>query len=673
MAWGRRDEPGAKAGTRGRLGDRLRALGRSRHDVGSDDFRERTRWQDGGISLARPLLRPAPRSAMFFPLVVIVAVLPGLYALNNWDLTPPGPWWGLRALAVLDGNVVDQLPAASAIEPAPEAAAFRLVASQPPLYAWLAALGLALSGNHDPLAAVLPSYAAGVAVVVLIYLHGRLWRGPAVGLVAAVLTGFNRSFLLQLQQATPTTLALAGALLALYGYGRYVQAAAASGGDAWSRGGPPKWAAVSGVGLGLSLLAVGLFGLAVIPLVGLHQIYLQAGTADPWFGLGVGTGRERGRPWWRGPWSVPPGLAAGLCAVGVAFVIVLPWHLWMVARHGSEVLAALVAPFDPISGARPGLIEPLDPRLAPATLVLGVFAAARSVRKALANESDDPPTIGGVLWVLWLAVAALLPAVWPSGSWQLGGLFLLVPLNLLAAQAISDLAGRRVPVRALNWLAPLTAAVVTWCLSGNLRDAVDDLMHGRADAATMLGLHLAVDLVIAAVWLTHRIDAWARRRDDRQRQVLAGYLLVVLVVTVGAGGLEVLFRHKETDDLLMLRRMILRRDRARPFDFIAVVSPDSFFDAPGRPAPGGRLRFILRTALPRLSQHDIPGPEALLSLADALADRPGGQRLVVLAGTSRRLPADVRSRLQLEAIHPGRTGVLDAFATASAADGNRFK
>ena len=54
---------------------------------------------------------------MFFPLVVLVAVLPGLYALNSWDPTPPGPWWGLRGLAVLDGLVVDQVPAAAGIEP----------------------------------------------------------------------------------------------------------------------------------------------------------------------------------------------------------------------------------------------------------------------------------------------------------------------------------------------------------------------------------------------------------------------------------------------------------------------------------------------------------------------------------------------------------------------------
>ena len=33
---------------------------------------------------ARPLVRPASRSAMFFPLVVLAATLPGLYALNWW-------------------------------------------------------------------------------------------------------------------------------------------------------------------------------------------------------------------------------------------------------------------------------------------------------------------------------------------------------------------------------------------------------------------------------------------------------------------------------------------------------------------------------------------------------------------------------------------------------------
>src|SRR5579864_1734801 len=84
---------------------------------------------EGIISSSRPLIPPAPRSAMFFPLVVLVAILPGLYALNYWDLTPPGPWWGLRGLAVLDGQVADQAAVASGLAPA-EAGAYLRVAYQ---------------------------------------------------------------------------------------------------------------------------------------------------------------------------------------------------------------------------------------------------------------------------------------------------------------------------------------------------------------------------------------------------------------------------------------------------------------------------------------------------------------------------------------------------------------
>jgi len=652
---GRRDEPGTAArarawhhaGLRPRGGDALR---------NRDREGDRARWHEGTASPALPLVRPAPRSAMFFPLVVIAAVLPGLYGLNSWDLTPPGPWWGLRALAVLDGHVLDQTPAAAAIKPGLEAWAFRTVAAQPPLYAWLAAAGFALGSHRDPLASVLPSYVAGAAVVVLVYLHGRLWRGPGVGLVAAVLTAFNRNLLLQMQQATPTTLALAGVLGALLCYGRHLRASANSaGGDPWCVGGPVFWAVLGGLALGVSLMAVGLFGLAAVPVVAMHQAYLRAGAP--------GAARERpGRRRWAG-WLGGPGFRAAMVALGVAAAVAAPWHVWMFRRHGAEVLAALLAPLDVLAGPRPGLLARLV-RLAPATLPLGLLAAVRAVREALTDETDDRSTVGGALWVLWLAAAALVPAFWPGGPRPLSGLFLLVPLNLLAAQGVSDLACRRIPVRTLNWLAPLTAVAVAWWVSDNVRNAVADLARGRADSATALGLHLAADLLVAAVWLTRVLDRWARRRDDRQRRVLAGFLLAVTVVTVAAGSREVGFRHRETDDLLMLRTMILRRDRERPFQSVAVVGPETFRLTPDGPVPGGRLRFILRSALPGLPQRD-------LTTADDLLGLPEGERLVVLAGSDQRLPYALQSKLKLEAIHPGRMGVLDAFATAHEAPEGR--
>ncbi len=226
------------------------------------------------LMAARPLVRPAPRSAMVLPLVVLIAVLPGLAALNAWDLTPPGPMWGLRGLAVLDGLLIDQTPAADEIKPSQEAAAFRAVAYQPPLYAWLEALGFWLSAERDPLASVLPSYIAGALAVVVVYLHGRLWRGAGLGLTAAILVGFNQNLLLRMQEATPTTLAVAGLLATLLCYGWHERVMTESV-RPWRWAGPLIWAIAGGVALGLAMMAFGGLALIAVPVVLLHQFYLR--------------------------------------------------------------------------------------------------------------------------------------------------------------------------------------------------------------------------------------------------------------------------------------------------------------------------------------------------------------------------------------------------------------
>ncbi|MGE3822140.1 MAG: glycosyltransferase family 39 protein, partial [Isosphaeraceae bacterium] len=342
--------------------------------------RERPRWQDVTVTSAQPLLRPVPRSAMFFPLVVLVAVLPGLSALNNWDLTPPGPWWGLRGLAVLEGYVLDQVPAAASIGSTAEASAFRTVAGQPPLYAWLEAVGLALGNDHDPLATVLPSYAAGAVVVVLVYLHGRLWRGAGVGLVAAVLTGFNRNLLVQMQQATPTTLALAGALGVLFCYGEHLRRSSGSSSGALGRDGFLLWGALGGLCLGISLTSVGLFGLATIPVMALHQSYLGAGVERPSSRRGEGGTPGSGR---RLPsWLSSPSFLAGVVALLVALALAAPWYVVALRARGTEALSALVFPLAPdgrVAGSARPLLLGWMIRLAPGTLPQGLYAAARSV------------------------------------------------------------------------------------------------------------------------------------------------------------------------------------------------------------------------------------------------------------------------------------------------------
>src|SRR6185312_14886295 len=239
------------------------------------------------------------------------------------------------------------------------------------------------------------------------------------------------------------------------------------------------------------------------------------------------------------------------------------------------------------------------------TLPLALFAVGRSVKAALVSERDDRGTIGGIFWVIWLAVAALAPATWVGGPQTTMSLFLLIPLNLLAAQAISDLANRRVSVRWLSWLAPATAISVAWWLSGDLRGAVIGLSHGHVGPRSALGLHLAIDLLIVVVWLSRGLDRWARRRDLRQRRVLASFLLVVLVTSLADGLREVTFRHLETRELMNLRSAVLLRHRAQPFRGIAVVGPDLDRPLVEGPTPGGRLRFILRCTLPDIPEIDL--------------------------------------------------------------------
>jgi hypothetical protein len=592
---------------------------------------------------------------MVFPLVVLVAVLPGLVALNAWDLTPPAPLWGLRGLAVLDGQVLDQTPWAASIKPTQESAAFRIVAFQPPLYAWLEALGFWLAADCDPLASVLPSYAAGASAIVLVYLHGRLTRGAGLGLTAAVLVAFNQNLLLRIQEATPSTLALCGILATLLAYAWHERVTTEST-RPWPWASPIVWAVAGGLALGLTLLTLGGVGLLVIPIVLLHQYYLRSATT-------LASRRTHLRAWLKN-WRDNPALIGGILSLAIAGFLALPWFIFMINVHGWEAITALAFPPDALltdrwSGLLPRLID-----LAPVTLPLGLFGAISAIRSALVDDTNARETAGGSLWVIWLGVAALAPAVWPNGPRNTFELNMLIPLNLLAAQTLADLVNRRISIKVLIGLAPATAMSVAWWSSAALNDAVADLAQGRVDATTALGLHLALDLVVASVLLTRALYRWAQRRDDRQRGILAVFLLAVLTVTATDGLREVLFRHGSTQDLLALRTMILRRDRDAPFQVVAVVSPSAKLPGSGvkgllapEPSRGGRLRFILRTALPRLHQHDLRAVDDLFKL-------PECQRLVLFAGTEERLSSADQSKLGLEAIHPGRLGILAAYATA---------
>ena len=142
--------------------------------------------------------------------------------------------------------------------------------------------------------------------------------------------------------------------------------------------------------------------------------------------------------------------------------------------------------------------------LSPVTLPLGLYGAARLIRHGLAGGTEDREAIGGWLWAAWLAVACVALAFWRTGPRQSLELFLLVPLNLLAASTVGDLVNRRISLRAVMVLAPATGLAIAWWTGEELRGAVDDLFNGRATGATILRLSVASAVFAASVLLVRR-------------------------------------------------------------------------------------------------------------------------------------------------------------------------
>ena len=557
---------------------------------------------------------------------------------------------------MLEGHALDQVGMNGVGTPL-EGWAYRQVAMHPPLYAWLEAACLAISGDRAPIATVVPSFLGGVCLVLLVYRLGVLWGGPPLGALAAILTGFNRQLLNHMQFANPATLGLGFALAALLADGYAIRALNHGRWTSW------LWTLASGLALGFSLLSLSFFGLLVPLILGLRHALVGGEPLPPAL-------RARWPLYRRLVWQTRGALTT-VTALAIGLALAAPWHYLMARRYGLEFWRALMHP--PFSGAgvAGGPVEKLL-QLAPATLGLAVFGLFQAVRRLRAAErgSTDPRVVSSALALAWMAVTVVLPLILPSGPRPALLLFLLVPLNLLAARLMLDLVERREPAEALLVLTPVTLVGLAWWASPPLREISAALVHGRLTLFTGAALALGLVLLAFLRLCTSQGLAWAGSRDDRQRGLLGAFLALVMAVTLVAGIHEVEYRHRETLDLLALREAILRRQAIQPFARVTVLGLGSDWNPLAAPlgsgfstttkspavAPGGRLRFVLRSALPHVPVADTAQMEDLVA-------SDNGPQLVVLAGTGSRLTFSAQARLRLESIYPSRGGLLDAYAT----------
>lgn len=641
----------------------------------------------------RPLVALATRTAMFAPLAIIIAILPGLYGLTNWDLTPPGPWWGLRGIAAADDNLwLDQSPMADFISGQAEAQALRWVTMSPPLYAWLEALAANLSPSRSPVTTVLPAYIAGMLLVFLVYLHGRTWVSPGAALFGTLIFGFAQPVTSAMQRAGPATLAALWFTGSLEFYSRHIQA-----GERGRVRGRILYAMACGACIGLCLMSVGILGLVVVPIIGLHQLALNVGE----------TPVERARHWYEA-WRLVPGLFYGLVAVSVAMVIAAPWHVWMTLVHQSYFWLAQIEPTRPLGIANRGPLGHLV-ETTPVFLCLALFVAMRTIRTNI--QDSNPVTFddsyltkpvwlaerlavenektrnGLLLWTIWSLLMLALSVYWPLGPQNTLGLLLTAPLSLLAGHAIRELNQRHLSARILIWVTPLTFFCLVWKLSPGFRRYARQFQQsvpGHVEINPALATLFAVALWMLAMWLVGRLLArWAAVRDTRSRFLLATNLGTFFVVHMTLGIQEISSRHEITTQLLELRQSIVKSNNRQIIERVYVVGsgfpPDQpripldilLPPAPGllsqgmtaQPAigldPAGRLRFILQTTLPSVNQDDLPQ-------IDLLRQQKPAPRLVILIGQHNRLSSSMLLEFGLEEIHPGVPGIFQAFASTPA-------
>lgn len=535
----------------------------------------------------------------FWPLLVLLAVLPGLYALEYRAMDAAGALWGLRGLNVYSADELTDI-----LDPGGVTEASRLQ-WRSPLGSWLTALVAHLWNSAEPLTLVAASYLATAGVVALSYAFGDWLAGPRCGFWATVMLAFHGTLLSQAQTPAPHSLAILFAALAFWGYVRHV--------DATFR--PfSRHLLLGGVMLGACLLTSGPLAVAVLAVLGLYAVGVRGDRVRP----RRGPGRDPQRVWVG--WAAFQSL---LVLAAVALIVAGWWPALMAARHGARFwggwLLKRSAAIDsepvrgfafPVELAR-GSLETLGPLIG--LFALGLWLAGRSVVQNQ-DEAQRRRHLFVTAWVLCAAVVwiSLLREAASASSRLLWQGFLLVPCVLLAALAAEAIAQRRVSVLAAIAVACFTVTTMLWSSLVAVFEQLDAATARSIAAVSILAVALAT------AWLVQH----CRGRDFQQRLVL-GTLLAALFVGNAVSGLASVRRAGDDERAL---------DNLRE-ELVRVENVGSWLIVSDRPV-SLPLRLVLRSIWPDASRRIVETWDA--ALARALTDPPSrDERLIVIDWTTR--------------------------------------
>ncbi len=530
---------------------------------------------------ARPLFPLLNQAEAMFPLVVVLAFLPALYAVANRTLSDSGAWEGLSGLHCLTAQNLGDFADPAAGDPE------HPFPYQPPLMSWLTAWGMKTAGAGRAAVVVMPAYLCTAFLIISVYVLGRRIGGEQLGLVAAVLTAFNPLVLEGAQEPVPQSIACLMAVLCLAGTVAHWQKSSAV---------ISYQLLLGGIALGFCLLAGGPLALALLLIV---LVYISCWKLDVFLRGPAGVVRERAQFNRRTAFRSAAVLAATGFALGGWSVLFMSsryerdfWEGWL---NGGTA-----GPLDSQAAAGPaGFLDhlrSLNSLLRPllGMALLGLVGIVRDWWRA----KEDPARHHRGLLLVWIAVALMIHILITgrldpeSPAHKMWDLLLTVPLVMSAALGLIDIAERRigyVPAIAFGGFALADAALMAGEWASRRGSAY---LFTVAGGVRLWALDLVNLIFLAAcgLWAVH----CSRRRDAHRRAVMVGMLAAIVSANFLWGTLAIRRTTADDRELEDLRTGLSRLPPVDHCTFVALSARGTSLEL--RPPP--QVVFVVGSLWP---------------------------------------------------------------------------
>jgi 4-amino-4-deoxy-L-arabinose transferase-like glycosyltransferase len=543
---------------------------------------------------AEELLPVLNRADVLTPLVVLLAILPGLFALEHRTLDDAGALWGLKSLDRFTVSRVEEVVHPKQTSPAD------VLKWQPPLGSWLTAAVMSIVGPSQTIALVVVSYLSTVALVIVMFFLCRHLAGPRFAFWATLLLACHGPLLAQAQNPAPHSLALLLALCTFWGFLSHLHTTNSL---------VSVKLLLGGIAAGMCLLAGGPLVLVVLATLLLYGLGLRRSSLND--SRSLPSVRDRIRGVW-------PAFISWLLLGLTAFAVGGWWVLMMISEQGFPfwtgwITGAVPGPNAQAAGLVRGNSEIFAAEHFLAMLgvltglsVLGIWRACREVFDS-ADETRRRSLMFLIAWagcalLVWLRVQTAVAHV--AELWQ--G-FLLLPCIALAAFAIVEISQRRVHILVV---VGMTAAVPATMVAYSLLDAPHD-----GGNAGMIGFITLIIVLFALVgWWFHH---YGRDQDPRQRVILSGLIVAHVLANAAVGLWSVRLDRDDERSLAAFREGLAS---------ITNVETCTLISDGDQPA---RLQFMLRSLWPAANLNLTGSWDAALSQALSEQFEHGGILLVV--------------------------------------------